>query len=73
VVVEVTDDGEGLDLGAVAGGGCLPTLELFTDLGHGELTVRTVPGEGTAVRSRIGGRGHPFAAAPAEARHLRLV
>jgi signal transduction histidine kinase len=73
VVVEVTDDGEGLDLGAVAGGGSLSALELFTDLGHGELTVRTVPGEGTAVRSRIGGRGHPIAAVPAEARHLRLV
>jgi signal transduction histidine kinase len=73
VVVEVTDDGEGLDLGAVAGGACLPTLELFTDLGHGELTVRTVPGEGTAVRSRLGGRGHPIAVAPAEGRHLRLV
>ena len=56
VVVEVRDDGEGLDLAAVAGGSSLESLEMFTDIGHGELTVRSVPGRGTVVRSRIGGR-----------------
>ena len=54
-MIEVTDDGEGLDLGAVVGGACLSALELFTDLGHGELTVHAVPGTGTSVRSRLGG------------------
>lgn len=73
VVVEVVDDGDGLDLGAVGGGACLDALELFTDLGHGELTVRGVPGAGTTVRSRLGGRAVPPAADPEERRHLRLV
>lgn len=55
VVVEVGDDGDGLDPAAIAGGSSIEALELFTALGGGELTVRAVPGEGTVVRSRIGG------------------
>ncbi len=72
VVVEVDDDGDGLDLGALVGGACLSALELFTDLGHGELTVRAVPGTGTSVRSRLGGHSAP-AGRPDDRRHLRLV
>ncbi len=72
VVIEVDDDGDGLDLGAVVGGACLSALELFTDLGHGELTVHAVPGTGTSVCSRLG--GHPTPAADRhDGRHLRLV
>jgi signal transduction histidine kinase len=73
VAVEVADDGHGLDLGAAAGGGCLTSLELFTDLGHGELTIRAVPGSGTTVRSRLGTRPPVDEPAAAAGRHLRLV
>jgi signal transduction histidine kinase len=72
VVVEVDDDGDGLDLGAVVDGTCLSTLELFTDLGHGELTVRAVPGAGTSVRSRLG-LPVPDGGRHDACRHLRLV
>ena len=72
VVVEVDDDGDGLDLGALVGGSCLSALELFTDLGHGDLTVRAVPGTGTSVRSRLVGHS-ALAGRPDDRRHLRLV
>jgi signal transduction histidine kinase len=72
LVVEVADDGAGLDLGTAAGGGCLTALELFTELGHGELTIRAVPGAGTTVRSRLGGRTPDDAPVPT-GRHLRVV
>ena len=72
VVIEVEDDGEGLDLGAVVGGACLSALELFTDLGHGQLTVHAVPGTGTSVRSRLGGHRTPDTDRH-DGRHLRLV
>ncbi|MFS8584189.1 MAG: ATP-binding protein [Acidimicrobiia bacterium] len=53
VVVEVRDDGVGFDP-ARPGGSGLATLHLFTELGRGELEVRSRPGEGTVVRSRLG-------------------
>lgn len=56
VLVEVRDDGEGLDPGVTAAGSARATLELFTQLGRGELSVTSVPGEGTVVRSVLGVR-----------------
>jgi signal transduction histidine kinase len=59
VIVEVTDDGVGFDPAAAAEGSGLASMRLFTDVGRGELTVRSSPGEGTVVRSRLGGRTPP--------------
>ncbi len=74
VVVEVDDDGVGFVPGEVAAGSGLATMQLFTNLGRGELTVRSSPGEGTRVRSELGLRaaeGGPTP--PAQRRGLRLV
>jgi signal transduction histidine kinase len=56
VFVEVTDDGIGFDRHTVDDGSGLSSMQLFTDLGRGELTVRSAPGEGTVVRSVLGVR-----------------
>ncbi len=56
VSVEVTDDGVGFDRRTVDDGSGLSSMQLFTDLGRGELTVRSAPGEGTIVRSVLGVR-----------------
>ena len=71
VTVVIADDGDGLGHGAVVGGGRLTALELFTELGHGELTIHAVPGTGTTVRSRLGVAAADLAVP--EGRHLRLV
>ncbi|HEX6417263.1 MAG TPA: ATP-binding protein [Acidimicrobiales bacterium] len=68
VVVEVVDDGAGFDPAQVAEGSGLASMRLFAELGGGELAVRSVPGGGTVVRSRLGGRAAtcrpPAVAAP---------
>jgi signal transduction histidine kinase len=74
VLVEVVDDGAGFRPGpaeAAEPGSGLAAMELFTRLGRGELTVRSRPGEGTAVRCLLGVRGE--SAPPGRSRHLRLV
>jgi signal transduction histidine kinase len=58
VLVEVVDDGIGFELQAVDGGSGLAAMKLFTNLGRGELTVRSSPGQGTLVRSLLGVRAH---------------
>ncbi len=63
VVVEVADDGVGFDPDRASPGSGLASMQLFTTLGRGEITVRSAPGEGTVVRSRLG--VHP--AGPSEA------
>jgi signal transduction histidine kinase len=69
VVVEVADDGVGFDPGTTDEGSGMATMSLFTDLGRGELTVRSSLGEGTVVRSHLG------ACRPVDARsvHARPV
>ena len=59
VIVEVADDGVGFDPAAATEGSGLAAMRLFTDVGRGELTVRSSPGGGTVVRSRLGGRTPP--------------
>jgi signal transduction histidine kinase len=54
VVVEVTDDGVGFDPAGVDEGSGLASMRLFTDLGRGEMTVRSTPGGGTVVRCVLG-------------------
>jgi signal transduction histidine kinase len=56
LVVEVTDDGIGFDRHEVDEGSGLSSMQLFTDLGRGDLTLRSAPGEGTVVRSVLGAR-----------------
>ena len=56
VLIEVLDDGVGFELKAVDGGSGLAAMQLFTNLGRGELTVRSSPGQGTLVRSLLGVR-----------------
>jgi signal transduction histidine kinase len=69
VIVEVADDGIGFDPQAVRDGAGLASMQLFTDLGRGELTVRSAPGGGTVVCSRLGvGAGQARSR-----RHLRLL
>jgi signal transduction histidine kinase len=67
VKVEVHDDGVGFDLKAVTCGSGLASMQLFTNLGRGELLVRTSPGRGTLVRSVLGGR--PEGGRPGSPRH----
>ena len=62
VVVEVSDDGVGFDPARARPGSGLASMQLFTTLGHGEMTVRSTPGEGTVVRSRLGVHPGPPAA-----------
>jgi hypothetical protein len=59
VVIEVADDGVGFDAGRVRGGSGLASMQLFTTLGHGEMTVESRPGGGTVVRSRLGVHAGP--------------
>jgi signal transduction histidine kinase len=82
VMVEVHDDGVGFDLDAATCGSGLASMQLFTNLGRGELLIRTSPGHGTLVRSVLGvrpdGGERPTpggdAAAPGRGRaHLRLI
>jgi signal transduction histidine kinase len=54
VAVEVSDDGVGFDPAHARPGSGLAAMRLFTTLGRGEMTVRSTPGEGTVVRSRLG-------------------
>ncbi|HET6772019.1 MAG TPA: ATP-binding protein [Acidimicrobiales bacterium] len=70
VVIEVADDGVGFDARRVRGGSGLASMQLFTTLGHGEMTVESRPGDGTVVRSRLGvhaGAGNGAAAGRAAA------
>jgi signal transduction histidine kinase len=53
--VEVRDDGVGFDPRRAPPGSGIATMELFTQLGEGELTIRSRPGEGTRVRSLLRG------------------
>ena len=53
-MIEVADDGVGFDARRVRGGSGLASMQLFTTLGHGEMTVESRPGDGTVVRSRLG-------------------
>jgi two-component system NarL family sensor kinase len=52
-LVEVTDDGVGFEPGVVAAGTGIATMQMFSNLGRGELTIRSAPGQGTAVRSLL--------------------
>ena len=67
ILVEVHDDGVGFEPRRVDGstGSGLATMELFTQLGEGELTLHSKPGEGTLVRSLL--RAYPMGAAAAGA------
>jgi signal transduction histidine kinase len=67
VQVEVLDDGVGFELKAVDGGSGLAAMKLFTNLGRGELTVRSSPGQGTLVRSLLGVRADEPSAPPPHA------
>jgi len=82
VMVEVHDDGIGFDLDAVTCGSGLASMQLFTNLGRGELLVRTSPGHGTLIRSVLGVRpdrgerpapGGEAAPAGRARAHLRLI
>jgi len=86
-LVEVTDDGVGFEPGVVAAGTGIATLQMFSNLGRGELTIRSSPGQGTVVRSLLhlrvrgdaGSRAGDAAPPPASPDdtpphgHLRLV
>ncbi len=54
IAVEVADDGIGFDVATTAEGAGLASIRLFTDLGRGEVTLRSAPGEGTVLRSLLG-------------------
>ncbi|HEY8547973.1 MAG TPA: ATP-binding protein [Acidimicrobiales bacterium] len=77
--VEVRDDGVGFDPRKAPRGSGIATMELFTQLGEGELTIRSRPGEGTRVRSLLRGftgapdRAGRFTRRPDGERHLRIV
>jgi signal transduction histidine kinase len=73
VLVEVEDDGVGFELKAANGGSGLAAMKLFTNLGRGQLTVRTSPGHGTLVRSRLGVRADEPPAPERELGRLRLI
>jgi glucose-6-phosphate-specific signal transduction histidine kinase len=73
-VVEVVDDGVGFEPGEAAAGSGLATMQLFTNLGRGELTIRSSRGQGTRIRAELGIRAaEGGAAAPSPERRLRLV
>lgn len=66
IAVEVADDGIGFDIATTAEGSGLASIRLFTDLGRGEVSVRSAPGEGTVLRSLLGvhdTRAQPLASA----------
>lgn len=67
IQVEVRDDGAGFDPRREPRGSGIATMELFTQLGEGELTIRSRPGEGTLVRSLLRG----FTGAPDQAGRVR--
>ncbi|MDD9368661.1 MAG: hypothetical protein PV358_00955 [Acidimicrobiales bacterium] len=70
IAVEVADDGIGFDTTTTAEGSGLASIRLFTDLGRGEVSLRSAPGEGTVVRSLLGvhdSRARSFASASASA------
>ena len=70
IAVEVADDGIGFDIATTAEGSGLASIRLFTDLGRGEVSVRSAPGEGTVLRSLLGvhdTRAQPLASAGAGA------
>jgi len=73
ILVEVHDDGVGFEPAGAADGSGLATMQLFTNLGRGELTVRSSPGRGTLVRSLLGVRPGLEPDPGARRRHLRLV
>ena len=79
IQVEVHDDGVGFDPRRATRGSGIATMELFTQLGEGEMTIRSRPGEGTRVRSLLRGfTGAPdqagrFRRRPEGDRHLRIV
>ncbi|WP_029433210.1 sensor histidine kinase [Blastococcus sp. URHD0036] len=52
LLVEVSDDGAGIDPGAVPGVGSTSMRERAAELG-GTLEIETAPGEGTTVRTRL--------------------
>lgn len=52
LLVEVTDDGAGIDPAAVRGVGSTSMRERAAELG-GHLEIETAPGEGTTVRTRL--------------------
>ncbi|WP_409332206.1 sensor histidine kinase [Trujillonella humicola] len=52
LLVEVTDDGTGIDPAAVPGVGSTSMRERAAELG-GHLEIETAPGEGTTVRTRL--------------------
>jgi signal transduction histidine kinase len=54
VVLEVADDGCGFDPDAAPGGTGVAAMRMFGELGRGELTVDSSPGQGTVVRARLG-------------------
>lgn len=54
VVVEVADDGVGFDPDVEHDGAGLATMRLFSELGRGELSIRSTPGRGTVVCSLLG-------------------
>lgn len=75
VTVEVRDDGVGFVPDRVVGGSGMATMQLFTNLGRGELTVLSAPGAGTLVRGLLGVRRDDRSTPAPLARrgHLHLV
>jgi signal transduction histidine kinase len=72
VLLEVSDDGVGFDPATTPRGRGLATMELFAQLGRGELTVRSTPGGGTTVQGLLGVRDVvPMGRHPRP--HLRVV
>jgi signal transduction histidine kinase len=77
IVLEVRDDGRGFDLTQVEAGSGLATMQLFSQLGRGELSLQSTPGGGTLVRSllavRTGDRLPPGRPRYQGRPHLHLV
>jgi len=80
ILVEVRDDGVGFEPPGAPHGSGITTMEVFSQLGRGELTVRSAPGAGTVVRSVLGQRSSGPPPPPDDdlrparrARHLRLI
>jgi hypothetical protein len=73
VLVEVSDDGIGFDPATAPRGRGMATMELFAQLGRGELTVRSTPGGGTVVQGLLGVRDVvPLGRGPRRP-HLKVV